>query len=96
MGAVNQQIARNLSLDLKFVFQDREGTYTLFEDTEVIGEVNYDPFCLFDGKLAYDNNGITVFASVNNIFDVEYNDIGNVIQPGRWFKAGIAYQFNFK
>lgn len=95
-GSLNQQLAKNLSIDFRFVFQDREGTYTKYEDTVSLGEVDYDPFWVFDSKLSYSNKAFTIFASVNNIFDKKYNDIGNVIQPGRWFKAGISYQVDFK
>uniref|UniRef100_UPI003216BB76 TonB-dependent receptor plug domain-containing protein n=1 Tax=uncultured Draconibacterium sp. TaxID=1573823 RepID=UPI003216BB76 len=95
VGSVNQQIIRNLSLDLRFVYQDREGTYTKFENKVSVGEVEYDPFLTCDGKLSYQNRGVTVFTSVNNLFDVKYNDIGNVIQPGRWIKIGVSYNVNF-
>ncbi|WP_167613681.1 TonB-dependent receptor plug domain-containing protein [Maribellus sediminis] len=93
--SANQQIIRRLFFDLKFVFQDREGSYTEFEDTAPVGEVPYDPFWLVDGKLSYKSKGMSLFASVNNIFNVRYNDIGNVIQPGRWLKAGISWELAF-
>jgi iron complex outermembrane receptor protein len=95
VGSLNQQIIKNLSFDLKFVFQDREGTYTKYEDLVSVGEVDYEPFWLFDGKLSYSTRGFVAFASVNNIFDTKYNDIGNVIQSGRWLKAGISYKIDF-
>ncbi|WP_340114904.1 TonB-dependent receptor plug domain-containing protein [Maribellus mangrovi] len=93
--SANQQFLGNFYFDVKLVFQDREGSYTRFEDTNPIGEVPYDPFWLMDAKLSYKNKGMTIFASVNNIFDQEYNDIGNVIQPGRWLKAGVAWEIDF-
>ena len=94
--SLNQQLLNNLLLDLRMVYQDRNGTYTKFEETNPVGEVAYDPFFTVDGKLNYQLKKVTFFASVNNIFDIGYNDIGNVIQPGRWFKAGITYQLDFK
>ncbi|HYQ58953.1 MAG TPA: TonB-dependent receptor, partial [Draconibacterium sp.] len=94
-GSVNEQLAKGLTFDLRFVFQDREGSYTLFENKAPVGEVAYDPFWIFDGKLNYARNRFTIFASVNNILDNQYNDIGNVIQPGRWFKTGLIYKIGF-
>ncbi|WP_297093839.1 TonB-dependent siderophore receptor [uncultured Draconibacterium sp.] len=95
VGSLSEQLAKGLTLDLHFVFQDREGSYTQFENKMPVGEVAYDPFWIFDGKLNYTRNKFRIFASVNNIFNKKYNDIGNVIQPGRWFKTGIAYKIGF-
>ena len=41
------------------------------------------------------NWAISSIAKVNNIFNLDYVDIGNVIQPGRWAKVGISYQLDF-
>ncbi len=93
VGSVNQRLVKNITLDVKMVFQEREGGYTRFEEMQPVGEVSYDPFVIFDGKLTYHKKRFRGFVSVNNIFDTAYNDIGNVLQPGRWLKAGIIYQF---
>jgi len=94
VGSINQSITKNISADLRVSFQDREGTYTEFIDSRWGNEVDYKSFWLADVKVNYNWNELNVFVSVNNIFDLSYNDIGNVIQPGRWIKAGISYQFN--
>ncbi|WP_163325357.1 TonB-dependent receptor plug domain-containing protein [Draconibacterium mangrovi] len=95
VGSLSEQLVKGLQLDLHFVFQDREGSYTRFENKIPVGEVSYDPFWVFDGKLSYRRKQFSVFASVNNILDKQYNDIGNVIQPGRWFKTGVIYKIGF-
>ncbi|MCK3684338.1 TonB-dependent receptor [Maribellus sp. YY47] len=91
--SVNQRLIKNVSIDLKMVYQDREGSYTRFEDAAPAGEVSYDPFWLVDTKLSYKRRNLTLFSSVNNLFDTTYNDIENVVQPGRWVKAGLIYTF---
>jgi len=93
--SANQLIMKNLSLDLRLVYQDREGTYTRFEDKVALGEVAYDPFLIFDTKLTFTNEALGIFCSASNLFNVSYNDVGNVIQSGRWLKAGISYKLNF-
>ncbi|MFV0594006.1 MAG: TonB-dependent receptor plug domain-containing protein [Draconibacterium sp.] len=93
--SVNQQLVKNLSIDLKLVYQDREGSYTKFENTAPVGEVDYEPFWLLDGKLSYKYRNVTLYTSVNNLFDTKYNDIENVVQPGRWIKAGLIYNLQF-
>ena len=94
VGSINQSVTKNIIVDFRILFQDREGTYTEFVDSDWGSEVEYKPFWLFDIKMNYNWNYLTVFVSANNIFDLRYNDIGNVIQPGRWIKAGFFYQFN--
>lgn len=95
-GSVNQTILKNVSFDLKVSFQDREGTFTLFENGNWGKEVEYAPFWLFDGKLNYRYKNLHLFVSANNIFDLRYQDIGNVVQAGRWIKTGISWQLNFE
>jgi len=95
VGSINQTILKAVTIDLKISYQDREGTYTLFKDGNWGSEVDYDPFWIFDGKVNYSINKIDFYVSLNNILDLNYVDIGNVIQPGRWVKVGISYQINF-
>ncbi len=95
VGSVNQTVLKNFIVDLKVMFQDREGTYTQFENGSWGSEADYGPFWIFDGKVSYNRNGLGFYISVNNIFDLNYYDIGNVAQPGRWAKVGISYQLNF-
>jgi vitamin B12 transporter len=92
---VNQHFARNFNIDLKFVYQDREGTFTSYENDNWAGEVEYNPFWLIDGKINYKIKNINLFVSATNLFNNKYYDIGNIEQPGRWIKSGISYQLNF-
>ena len=94
-GSVNQSLLQGLSVNVKVTFQDREGTYTKYVNGISGNEVPYQPFWLTDLKFRYSYHSVTLFASVNNLFDITYNDIGNIIQPGRWFKAGFSYDLNF-
>lgn len=94
-GMVNVDLFTNVSIDLRCSFQNRDGSYTLYQDDEFVKETAYKPFWVIDGKLIYQKNKWKVFVSANNIFDKTYYDIGNIPQPGRWLKTGISYQLNF-
>lgn len=94
-GSIDQPIVRGLVINIKVSFQDREGTYTAFVNGDWGNEVSYNPFCLTNVKVRYHYRKMVLFGSVNNLFDISYNDIGNVIQPGRWFKVGFSYDLNF-
>lgn len=91
---LNQTIIKNFTIDLEVIFQDRAGTYTSFIDGNWSKEVNYEPFWIFDGKLNYRLRKFDFYLSVNNVFDISYYDIGNIIQPGRTTKFGFSYQLN--
>lgn len=93
--AVNQNILDNFYVNIRTTYQDREGAFTYFENQEAAGEKDYAPFWLVDLKAGYNYQDFTFFVSANNLFDKKYYDIGNVLQPGRWLKAGAAYTFNF-
>ena len=95
VGSVNQTISRNFEIDFKVLFQDRNGTYTRFENGNWGNETEYEPFWIFDFKANYHRRNLNIFISVNNIFNLLYNDIGNVSQPGRWTKVGLSYQLDF-
>ncbi len=95
VGSINQTVFRNFNIDLKAVFQDREGTYTKFYNGNWGNEVEYNPFWIFDGKVNYNWKNLQIYISVNNILNLNYIDIGNVVQSGRWAKVGISYQLNF-
>lgn len=94
-ASVTQRITGNLSVNLRTVFQDREGTFTEFDNGTETGEVPYPPFWLFDGKVMYQSNNLKLTLSASNIFNRSYFDLGNIVQPGRWIKAGVEYQLNF-
>lgn len=95
VGSINQSVTKNISLDLKLIYQDREGAYTQFVNEDWGSEVQYDPFWTFDAKIVYARQNLNLYVSVNNLFDVSYFDIGNVAQPGRWVKTGIFYRLDF-
>jgi len=91
-GSFRQKLYRNTWFDLKWIYQDRAGSYAKYENTKSVGETEYQPFWLFDGKISYSQKHWMLFVAVKNIFDKKYNDIGNVTQPGRWLKAGMSYE----
>lgn len=90
-----KEIISNLRLDIRSTYQQREGTYTSFGNGIWAAETDYQPFWLFDSKLSYQYKNYGIFASVNNIFDTYYYDIGNVPQPGRIFKIGLSFRTGF-
>ena len=93
--SINQPITPNINFDLKLLLQDRAGTFTKYVINQNGTETDYPLFFVADAKVLYQKNGFQMYLSVNNIFNQDYFDIGNVLQPGRWIKTGIAYQLRF-
>lgn len=86
------ELYRGLGLSAHLNYQDRNGSYLLYDQQkkDYVGEVEFDPFFLLDAKLYYPLHSFTFFVEANNILDVDYVDISNVNQAGRWVKAGVS------
>jgi iron complex outermembrane receptor protein len=94
---VSHPIYKGLSADWQFRWQDREGTYTktTWKDNlpnpswqEI--ETPYPAFGVLDVKLNYALRNTHIYLTVNNLFDKQYYDLGNVPQPGTWVIGGIS------
>jgi len=96
VASVNQPVFGNFYADIKFIYQDREGTYTNYINGNYEEETHYNPFWLVDTKIAYRKNNFLISVSASNLFNKSYFDLGNVVQPGRWLKAGIKYTVSFR
>ena len=86
----NMSIMKNLNLLVRFTFQDRNGSYMKYDMASGLSiEQPYEPFLLMDAKLSYSFRKCHIFLETTNLLNIDYYDIGNVIQPGRWTMAGI-------
>lgn len=97
---VTHSIWKNLGATWFINWQDRNGTYNNYSRYNPVTKTSppnpYKSFLLVDGKVFYTTKAIKAFAEVSNIFNVNYVDIGNITQPGRWFKLGIELKVGWK
>jgi len=85
-------LLRKLSFSFTASYQERNGSYLAYDaETGQSLDKPYETFVLLDAKLAFSIHKIRFFLECTNLLDKEYNDIGNVIQSGRWFIAGIEF-----
>lgn len=68
-------------------YRDRAGSYTDASNREI----SYTPFTVCDLRVFSSLGRWKVFGEASNIFNRSYVDIGSVVQPGRWFKAGFRF-----
>ena len=84
--SANQLVNDKLRIDWRATYQDREGGYTDF-NTGL--EVEYLPFWIASTRVSYNAfKNSTLFLEINNLFDKEFVDFGNVPQQGRWMRVG--------
>ena len=93
---VTQKLGMGFFANYALTLQDRVGTYYSGG-----AEVAYAPFALLDLKVYYAPAAglfkrqfpFQAFININNAFDTQYYDRGNVIQPGRWVSMGFEFRF---
>ena len=89
VSSPQMQLLRNIHLNINYRFQDRTGSYTTVD-----GDVaEYKPYSLVDARLSWTLPSTEWYVEANNLFDKDYVDYGNVVQPGFWFIAGVRYRF---
>ena len=89
---LDMKIVSKLYSTIDLVYQDRNGSYTAYEEQN--GEytpvqVQYEPFVTVDMRIQWLANKYFLYVDIDNVFNKKYYDIGNVLQPGIWVKAGI-------
>ena len=92
---VSHKLSKNISATWYVRWQDRAGSFTRYEALKPAREEAYAPYCVADLNISYSLKKATFYAEVNNLFDAVYYDLGNIPQPGIWFKAGFNYTFSY-
>ena len=90
---LQHDVVRNLSMTWNFRWQDRTGLYLKYVESQPTEVTSYKPFSLLDVKVNYQMHNFNLFANINNVFDTQYLDLGNLPQPGVWMMMGVSYRF---
>lgn len=80
-----------LSSTISFRYQKRMGQYLKYEDLKPTQTVDYPAFSIFDLNLNYKYKKFDFYININNIFDANYYDLGNIPQPGFWAILGLSF-----
>ena len=89
------QLLTNVSVNTSLTWQDRAGGFILYENGEYGKEKEYDPFWLVDLRVTYHGQNWNIYADAKNLLDKTYYDVGNVPQPGRFFRAGVNWNISW-
>jgi iron complex outermembrane receptor protein len=88
---LSHSIVRNVNLNWQVSYQDRAGTYHNFTLKQ---EMEYLPFVIIDTQLNWQLNNCNIYLEATNLLNKSYFDIGNVMMPGRWIRAGFIFNIN--
>lgn len=88
---VNHPIYQGISANWNFRWQKRMGTYLKYESLKPTRQEPYPSFATLDLQINWKLKDFVATATVNNIFDRKYFDLGNIPQAGFWLMAGISY-----
>jgi iron complex outermembrane receptor protein len=75
-------------LELKLPYDITQSTYVCFKDRE-----NRDQYTITDVHVSKDIPWGMIFVDATNVFDIEYEDLPGIPQPGRWVTGGVRVEF---
>ena len=89
---INLFLSNNTNISVFTTRQSREGEYIEQGTNE---EKKYQPFWKVSSKIfhKFSKNKI-FFIEINNVFNKEYLDFGNIPQAKRWYRIGLKINFN--
>lgn len=96
---IHHDIVSKLEMTWNVLYQDRNGTYEAYLGKDDAGKaiyqtMDYEPFTTVDARLSWIEKKYRIYVEATNLFDESYQDLGNLIQPGRWIKGGIQFSFD--
>lgn len=88
--SLTHTLIKNLFVNYRLTYQSRIGKY---QNTNGQYE-SYPNYALLDISVQYQYKNWNFHIEANNVFNIEYFDIGGLLQPGFWLMGGIQYRIN--
>ena len=90
VARLDHPIWSHLTASWNFRWQDRMGSYILYEDAQSTGQlVPYSPYATLDLKVRWTTRRYEVWAEATNLLNHRYYDLGNIPQPGIVVMGGV-------
>ena len=94
VATLDHRIVARLSASWTLRWQDRMGSYILYEDAKSSGRlVEYAPYATLDLKLRWTARHYELWVEGTNLTNHRYYDLGNIPQPGIVVLAGARVRF---
>lgn len=91
-AAIGLQSIENLNVDIRLVYQERNGNYDAANAGGTVETHPYNGFWTVDAGASYKWRWLSVFAEATNIGNSKYFDFSGLQLPGRWVKAGVKVE----
>ena len=88
-AAIDLQSAERLRVDVRVVYQKRNGNYDSVNADGTVNTHPYNGFWTVDAGASYRFKWLTLFAEATNIGNANSFDFSGLQLPGRWIKGGI-------
>jgi vitamin B12 transporter len=90
VGNASFQLIKNVDLAVAYRYFSRPE----FDDESLLaGLDDQTGYHLLDAKLNYRLPKFSLFVQADNLLDSYFIEVAEVPMPGRWFRAGVQYQF---
>lgn len=87
---LDHRIVSHLSASWSLRWQDRMGSYLLYDDAKSTGQlVPYAPYATLDLRLRWQGKHYELWAEGTNLTNHRYYDLGNIPQPGIVVLGGV-------
>jgi len=74
-----------------FMYKNRNGVYLNYVNNQY-QLFNYQPYFLTNVKITKQVNKLRFGLSIENLFDIDYNDLSYIKMPGRWVILELKYK----
>ena len=85
------RLLEGVTLNVSCRWQDRVGSYELFENCVSTGRTeSYRPYTLIGARLNWTTGPFRIYVEGDNLLNKVYFDHGNIPQPGIWLRGGLV------
>ena len=95
-GIISKYQLENLKHQAKLLLMASQKDWSVSLANRLNQRISNKAYYIADLRLSHQINAFQVYADVQNIFDVTYIESMAIPMPGRWYSAGVRYQWTKK
>jgi len=95
-GIISKYQMENLKHQAKLLLSASQKEWSLSLTNRFNQRVSNKSYFISDVRLSHNMKAFSVYADLQNLFDVTYVESMAIPMPGRWYSAGVRYQWTKK